>query len=77
MYFPYYNFEGGIFNCFKSTNVLYTDKGNHNNQQICDSYMRKIVSPHQTMYQMGNPDTHINSNIYLYRETHSHTLTYI
>ena len=46
MYFPYYIFEGGIFNYFKSTNVLYTDISNHNNQQIYDSHMRKIVSPH-------------------------------
>ena len=46
MYFPYYNFEGGIFNSFKYTNVLYTDRGNHNNQQIYDSYMRQIMSPH-------------------------------
>ena len=39
--------------------------------------------PLKKVYQMGNPDTYINTNIYLYRETHTHiriqiyTSTYI
>ena len=29
------------------------------------------------VYQLRNPHTYINTNIYLYRETHSHKHTYI
>ena len=35
------------------------------------------IYPLMNMYQLGNPDTYININIYLYRETVSHVCIHI